>query len=484
VLSPAAYVTWITAPARWPLRYRARPVTSFLLNCGGGGNQFTMSSLADLPELVGFFSYSRDDDEDFKGSLSALRDGIQRELRAQLGRNRTNFRLFQDQEAIVPGKQWEMELKNAIGQSIFFIPLITPRSVGSKYCQFEFESFLAREQAIGRADLIFPILYIPVPALQNDAKWRGDPVLSIVGQRQYVDWRSVRHLEVNTPVVREKIADFCRTIAEALNETWTSPEERQRLEEAKARQLAEEQRMKAEAQQRAEEEQRQRLEEAKARQLAEEQRMKAKAQQRAEEEQRQRQTEAKTQQRAKRERDNAIEEAAARKTMVEESRRNTDKNDKTVRENEPEVTDARSGLLTKAAQVFLDEFLNQVRYALLGYFIAGVSATVTVTSLTTNATSGVAVGLVALIASIGARVFYSQRKFFDIAAEGAVVCALEFILMILMVANYTPPQWVSAKDFLLPFFFGGTVVAILICIGLSFLKARKYAGQVTNNGDR
>ena len=27
-----------------------------------------MASLAQLPELVGFFSYSREDDEDFRGS--------------------------------------------------------------------------------------------------------------------------------------------------------------------------------------------------------------------------------------------------------------------------------------------------------------------------------------------------------------------------------------------------------------------------------
>jgi hypothetical protein len=35
-----------------------------------------MSSLADLPEIVGFFSYSREDDEAFKGTLSALRNGF------------------------------------------------------------------------------------------------------------------------------------------------------------------------------------------------------------------------------------------------------------------------------------------------------------------------------------------------------------------------------------------------------------------------
>ena len=61
-----------------------------------------MASLAQLPELVGFFSYSREDDEAFRGSLSSLRDAIQRELGAQLGRTKRNFRLWQDQEAIAP----------------------------------------------------------------------------------------------------------------------------------------------------------------------------------------------------------------------------------------------------------------------------------------------------------------------------------------------------------------------------------------------
>jgi hypothetical protein len=60
----------------------------------------SMSTLAELTELVGFFSYSREDDEAFRGTLSALREGIQRELSAQLGRSKRNFRLWQDQAAI------------------------------------------------------------------------------------------------------------------------------------------------------------------------------------------------------------------------------------------------------------------------------------------------------------------------------------------------------------------------------------------------
>jgi hypothetical protein len=102
-----------------------------------------MSSLVDLPEIVGFFSYSREDDEAFEGTLSALRDAIQRELSAQLGRSRSTFRLWQDQTAIAPGQLWESEIKKAVEQAVFFIPIVTPRAVNSHHCKFEFEKAYA-----------------------------------------------------------------------------------------------------------------------------------------------------------------------------------------------------------------------------------------------------------------------------------------------------------------------------------------------------
>ncbi len=74
-----------------------------------------MSSLADLPELIGFFSYSRQDDEDSKATLSELRDRIERELRGQLGRSKSNFRLWQDKEAISPTGRDEPEGKHPRG---------------------------------------------------------------------------------------------------------------------------------------------------------------------------------------------------------------------------------------------------------------------------------------------------------------------------------------------------------------------------------
>jgi TIR domain len=175
-----------------------------------------MSSLAELPEVVGFFSYSREDDEDFGGMLSGLRDAIQRELRAQLGRSKTTFRLWQDKEAIAPGTLWETEIRNAAAQAVFFIPIVTPRMVNSKYCQFEFDTFLARERALGRSDLIFPILYVPVQGLQNEGQWRNNAVLSFVAERQYVDWQKFRYSDFSNPALREAVGSFARGIVETL----------------------------------------------------------------------------------------------------------------------------------------------------------------------------------------------------------------------------------------------------------------------------
>src|SRR6516162_1963977 len=191
-----------------------------------------MSSLAELPEIVGFFSYSREDDESYRGRLSGLREAIQHELSAQLGRTKTTFRLWQDKEAIAPGRLWESEIKAAVEQSVFFIPIVTPRAVNSDYCRFEFEAFLTREHELGRADLVFPILYVPVPALLDEARWRDHPVLSAIAKRQYVDWQQFRYADAYTMAMREDIGNFCRKIVEALHQSWLTPEERREQEAA------------------------------------------------------------------------------------------------------------------------------------------------------------------------------------------------------------------------------------------------------------
>ena len=272
-----------------------------------------MASLADHPELIGFFSYSREDDEGSAGALTALRDRIQHELRAQLGRSFKNFRLWQDKEAIPAGTLWEEEIKAAVAQSSFFIPIITPTVVKSPHCQFELNSFLAREAELGRSDLVFPILYIGVPALNDAEQRKTDPVLSLITRRQYVDWRVLRHHDVNSMEVKEALERFCMQVSQALQRRWLTPEERRALEETAGLQAAEAERKRREDEaKRREEEVRQKAEETQARE-------------RAEQEQRQREAEAEKYradgQRRQAEEQRLRDEAAAKDRAEKEQRR-------------------------------------------------------------------------------------------------------------------------------------------------------------------
>ena len=199
----------------------------------------SLSSLADLPEIVGFFSYSRDDDNDSTGALSALRDRIQRELRGRLGRTKASFRLWQDTAAIPHGALWEEEIKSAVAQSVFFIPIITPTTVRSPHCKREFELFLARERELGRQDLIFPLLYIRVPELEDEQQWRQDDVLKVIGTRQYMDWQDRRYLDVHSTEVAVQVGRFCSNIYDALRQPLPAPQDSQGRDGVRIQQRAE-----------------------------------------------------------------------------------------------------------------------------------------------------------------------------------------------------------------------------------------------------
>jgi hypothetical protein len=236
--------------------------------------RYLMPSLAELPDLTGFFSYSRRDDEHSQGSLSDLRRQIYNELRLQLG---SELKLWQDTVAIPEGALWESEIQRAISESVFFIPIVTPSSVASKHCRFEFEAFLDREQALGRENLVFPLLYVRVPALEKEELWRQDDVLRIIGRRQYIDWRELRYRSVMEAEIKKKIAQFCAKIVASLEQPWVSPADRRAAEEAEAQRIAEQarrdqeekewQRAEAEVRQKVEQ-QRRAAEEAEARRIA------------------------------------------------------------------------------------------------------------------------------------------------------------------------------------------------------------------------
>jgi formylglycine-generating enzyme required for sulfatase activity len=287
-----------------------------------------MSSLSELPELVGFFSYSRSDDQHSGGALSRLRARIHDELRLQLGRD---VRLWQDTAAIPDGALWADEIKRAVAESAFFVPIVTPSAVGSPHCKHEFDSFLKREEALGRHNLVFPILYIRVPGLEDEQQRRENELLRIICARQYVDWQKLRLRDWASADVAERIEQFCRNIVDALQQPWLPPEERQRREQAEARRRAEEQLQQEEELRR------------KATAEAERQRLEREAAATREAEERARQEAAVEAERQRQERDGAARRKAEEKARQEEQRkkeedeRRRDEADDKRRSEQPQV---------------------------------------------------------------------------------------------------------------------------------------------------
>ena len=108
-----------------------------------------MTSRPQRLKPIGFWSYARQDDEASDGRLSQLRGQLARELQQVYGRQK--IQLWQDVAAIPPGAEWDKAIDEAIAQSTFLIPIITPAFVESEFCCREVAKFFEREKEINAA---------------------------------------------------------------------------------------------------------------------------------------------------------------------------------------------------------------------------------------------------------------------------------------------------------------------------------------------
>ncbi len=108
---------------------------------------------------IGFWSYSRDDDDRARGRLTQLHALLTEELKGRFGR-RAGVRLFRDVSEITYGDLWEQKIINELNQSSFLIPILTPDFLQSEWCCKEVLHFQDRETTLGRSGLIFPIHWV------------------------------------------------------------------------------------------------------------------------------------------------------------------------------------------------------------------------------------------------------------------------------------------------------------------------------------
>jgi len=161
-----------------------------------------------------FLSYSHFDDEHDGQYITQFRALLEREVRAQTGRD---FMIFQDWRDIRWGDQWRQRIEETLDSVTFLIPILSPSFFASPECCREVKLFLEREQKLGRNDLILPVYYISSPLLSDAVAAQRDPVVQLFSSRQYADWRPLRLKSLKSQTVRRAVFGLAESICEAIS---------------------------------------------------------------------------------------------------------------------------------------------------------------------------------------------------------------------------------------------------------------------------
>ena len=164
-----------------------------------------------LPQA--FLSYAHTDDEFLDNAITWLKEELEKAIRAVTGHP---FTIFQDKDGIAFGQHWPDRLEQALENSRFLIPILTPSYFTSEHCRKEAETFLKYEAAAGSRDRILPIYLIAAEVLEVTKLRTADKLAARLHQRQYGDWRSYAlGLKANAEI-KPKIVELARQIDEAV----------------------------------------------------------------------------------------------------------------------------------------------------------------------------------------------------------------------------------------------------------------------------
>lgn len=158
----------------------------------------------------GFWSYVHADDEAEGGRISCLARDITNQYQMLTGET---ISLFLDKDALEWGENWRDKIDSNLASVAFFIPVLTPRYFMSPECRRELQFFARRAADLGIKELILPMYYINVPAIED--KTTADVLIELVCTFQWEDWRDLRFLDVTSERYRRGVARLATRLVEA-----------------------------------------------------------------------------------------------------------------------------------------------------------------------------------------------------------------------------------------------------------------------------
>jgi hypothetical protein len=167
---------------------------------------------------VGFWSYTRRDDDLEGGRILRLATKIQSEYELITGEE---LKLFIDEASVEWGDEWKRVTDTALLETAFFIPVITPKYLQSEECRREFIEFVGRAASADARDLVLPILYINTPAVDDPDT--TDEVARLVRETQRRDWRDLRLTSEDSEEYRTAVNGLAQRLAEITREMADRP---------------------------------------------------------------------------------------------------------------------------------------------------------------------------------------------------------------------------------------------------------------------
>ena len=170
---------------------------------------------------VAFLSYAHRDDSYHGGAITKLREELSGAIAVALG---DDFSIFQDRDDIAWGQHWPSRLEQGLEGSRFLIAILSPSFFKSEACRKELTEFLEIEREADRNDLILPIYFRTTPFLENRLKRDADPLANAISQRQFRDWRELRHLPFEDFKVRRALDSLADELVQAMERSETETE--------------------------------------------------------------------------------------------------------------------------------------------------------------------------------------------------------------------------------------------------------------------
>ncbi|MDY0985149.1 TIR domain-containing protein [Microbacterium sp. CFBP9023] len=133
-----------------------------------------------------FWSYAHADNTRENDRILRLADLVRSEYELLTG---TTIEIFTDRSEIAWGDDFRQKLDQALQETSFFIPILTPTYFLREECRKELSQFVRSAKALGLQQLLMSIRYIPVVDLTEESP---DELKAVAARMQYELWDGMR----------------------------------------------------------------------------------------------------------------------------------------------------------------------------------------------------------------------------------------------------------------------------------------------------